>query len=180
MNTPWLEMLSNVDKMVLGSIVGSVLLAFILLVVIFSLEIKSQHDRIRALHEMLDARSQEVNDHQERLSEFERHASDAQTIMEHYQGTEKRLTKATEAIRTELEKAVTTAREYREEIEQLQGDKEAIAQKLETTQEELVVARKEIETVLKRNEFWVEQLSEVRTKHDALKQKLSMIRSIPS
>jgi chromosome segregation ATPase len=178
MNASWLDLLSNIDKMVLGSIVGSIVLAFLLVVMIFSLKIKWQHDRIVALNEALDDRRREVADQKESIAELELQASDAQTIMAHYQESEKRLEDATTAIRDKLEYSRTTIHDLRSEVERLKQEKLEWNTAAEEARADLLKAREEIETVLKRNEFWVEQLSELRTQHEALKRKLRSIGSV--
>jgi len=172
MDTSWLNVLSGLDKMVLGSIVGSVILAFLLLIVVFSVKIKSQQDRIAALREALETCTQEIQEQKDALAEHTRKAADTQTVMEHYQQQDEQHQKTEASLRKELEKAHQVAKELRQTLTHAQEEKHTLAQATEKAQHELIASREEVEAVLKRNEFWVEQLSELRTKHEALKLKL--------
>jgi chromosome segregation ATPase len=102
------------------------------------------------------------------LSNVERHVFDAQTIMVHYQESKKRLDKATTAMRTKLEQTEN-------DTQKLHDDKVKFAQELHQKEDALRAAREETDAVLKRNEFWVDQLAQLRTKHEALKFKLRNI-----
>ena len=172
MDTSWLNVLSGLDKMVLGSIVGSVILAFLLLIVVFSVKIKSQQDRIATLREVLENCTQETRNQKDELADQIRKAADAQTVMEHYQQQDEQHQKTEASLRKELEKALHTAKELRQTLTELGEEKRALAQSTEKARQELSASQEEIQAVLKRNEFWVEQLSELRTKHEALKLKL--------
>jgi len=172
MDTSWLDVLSGLDKMVLGSIVGSVILAFLLLIVVFSVKIKSQQDRIALLRSGLAERSEELQTFEAMLSTTQRKESDAQTLLEHYQEVEEAQEKREQALREKLKKAHDSAQELQRAITKLQEEKEALAQAFAKLEHEHRASREEVAAVLKRNEFWVEQLSELRTKHEALKLKL--------
>ena len=177
MNASWLEVLSNIDKMVLGSIVGSVVLAFFLLVVIFSLKIKWQHDQMVALNEALDVHKQEVVDQKETIAELKDKISEAQAVMSRHQDDEKRLESATTAIREKLEHSQVAIRTLSGEVERLNQEKLEWIATEKKAKADLLAAHKEIETVIKRNEYWVEKLSELRSRHDTLKRKLRSIGS---
>ena len=172
MDTTWLELLSNIDKMVLGSIVGSVVLAFVLVVIIFSVKIKSQHDRITLLQKELDEAHGAIDEQAIHLRELERRVSDGTTIVEHYQGIEAHLTEEMLAIQDERDQALKRIESLHDKAAHLQQEKTTSRTQQADAQAKLLKAQEEVEAVLKRNEFWVEQLSELRTKHDALKHKL--------
>ncbi len=172
MDTSWLELLNNIDKMVLGSIVGSIVLAFVLLVAIFSYKIKGQQDGLTLLSQELSAVERTIGDLTAQRDDLERKVADGVTIVEHYQALETDRQKAFAALQKERDEAQAQIETLREKVVLLEKEKASARHQEKQTHAELLAAREEIEAVLKRNEFWVEQLSELRTKHDALKLKL--------
>jgi chromosome segregation ATPase len=171
MNTQWLDALGGLDKMVVGSIVGSIVLAFLLLVAVFSLKIRAEQNRIARLREAFEERVRRVQDLeaeavriQEALAHAEAEAAEAErkraATLEELATLEHKLATSGETIEALRKVATRHQNEKGELIEALRAAEEAIAQ-----------ARSENEALLKRNEFWVEQLSELRTKYEALKRK---------
>ena len=59
----------NIDAMVFGAIVASVILAFILVVVIFSVRYKSQYEKIADLRERLKEREEKIRKYKEWIDE---------------------------------------------------------------------------------------------------------------
>ncbi len=172
MDTSWLELLSNIDKMVLGSIVGSIVLAFVLVVAIFSYKIKGQQDLLALLRQELSEAERTIGDLRAQRDDLERKVADGVTIVEHYQAQETDCQKASAALENERDEARAQIETLREKVALLEKERSSAQHQEKQTHAELLAAREEIEAVLKRNEFWVEQLSELRTKHDALKLKL--------
>jgi chromosome segregation ATPase len=172
MEMSWLEVLSSVDKMVLGSLVSSIVLSFVLLVVIFSMRIQSLHGRIGGLRASLEAQKDEIDRQQKHLEEYARQMEDDRTIMAHYREVESGLNQELETLKATKEQLMENASELRKKITQLQADKTESSRAYIQVQSDLKQAKEEIGAVLKRNEFWVEQLAQLRTKHDALVLKL--------
>ncbi len=172
MNLSWLDALAHQDVVVLGSIVGSVVLAFVLIVLVFSLKLKSLFDRIRILQGTIENQADEVASQQERRMELARYVEDYERITQHYQSTEAHLTQARIALRDERDKALETARKLRAEIQELQDKHGEQAAAIHALEHELASAKEEIHTVRKRNEFWVDQLAKVRKKNETLSREL--------
>jgi chromosome segregation ATPase len=177
MNTQWLEVLSGIDKMVLGSIVGSVVLAFILLVVIFSVKIKYQQDKIVLLKDELGNKINKVKDQAKVISKHELNESDAKKALENYKDLEKKLKKEIEALKKEKDKFLDSIKELESTVKKLNKEKQTIMAGAKKAQNELDSIQNEIDDSRKRNEFWIDQLSELRTKHEALKHKLKTLES---
>jgi len=180
MDTSWLELLSNLDKMVLGSIVGSVVLAFLLLIVVFSVKIKSQQDRIRLMDQERDRAEQSIRDLETKLEESRRKETDGQRVMEHYEQHQDEQQKQIEKLHSSLEIRREALSKLEKKVSELEREKQEARDAQAKAEADLRAARDEIEAVLKRNEFWVEQLSELRTKHEALKLKLRKQERPPS
>ena len=171
MSPLWLESFSNVNTMVLVGIVGSVVLAFVLVVVIFSIKIKTLQDHIVHLQVEVAERDRRVKMEQERQKKARRDVSDAQTVMEHYQQQEEAFLKELIGIRQELEAAQMLGDKLRLEVKQASEEKEVLVKTIETLRTDKEHAQIEAEAAHKRNEFWIAQMSELRTKHEALKHK---------
>ncbi|WP_457606542.1 hypothetical protein [Nitratifractor sp.] len=162
----------HIDEMVFGAIVASVILAFILVVVIFSVRYKSQQEKILELRERLGEKKEKIDLLEESLREVQiLNASQLQEIQQ-YQDLEERYRKEQEKIEEQLKAARERIEEQQERISTLHGEKKELEAKLGNALENLAKVEEEMEKVLKRNEFWVEQLSELRTKHEALKLRL--------
>ena len=162
----------NIDAMVFGAIVASIVLAFILVVVIFSVRYKSLLEKIDDLKLRLGEKKEKIGLLEESLREVQiLNASQLQEIQQ-YQDLEERFKKEQEKIEEELHQAKERIEAQMAKISSLEGNRRELAAKLENALENLGKAEEEIENVRKRNEFWVEQLSELRTKHEALKLRL--------
>ncbi len=162
----------NVDAMVFGAIVASVILAFVLVVVIFSVRYKSQQEKIEDLKFRLGEKKERIALLEESLREVQiLNASQLQEIQQ-YQDLEERFAKEQEKIETQLKAAKERIEAQMEKISSLEGTRRELEAKLENAQENLAKAEEEVDKALQRNEFWVQQLSELRTKHEAVKMRL--------
>ena len=162
----------NVDAMVFGAIVASVILAFVLVVVIFSVRYKSQQEKIEDLKFRLGEKKERITLLEESLREVQiLNASQLQEIQQ-YQDLEERFAKEQEKIETQLKAAKERIEAQMEKISSLEGTRRELEAKLENAQENLAKAEEEVDKALQRNEFWVQQLSELRTKHEAVKMRL--------
>ncbi|WP_292663163.1 hypothetical protein [Nitratifractor sp.] len=167
----------NVDAMVFGAIVASVILAFVLVVVIFSVRYKSQHEKIDDLKFRLAEKKEKIGLLEESLREVQiLNASQLQEIQQ-YQNLEERFKKEQEKIEEQLKAAKERIDAQMEKISALEGSRRELEAKLENALENLAKAEEEVEKALQRNEFWVQQLSELRTKHEAVKMRLRKLES---
>ena len=174
-NSNWLEQLYNVDAIVLGSIVGSVVLAFILVVLISSLKIKSQHDHLKSLRQELSDAKKQIEAEQKTHAQMQQIIQDIDRALEHYQQVEDEQGKIIVNLRAKLNKSSQTVKQLTEQIDKNKREKTIIIEGAEKIHQKLLVAQDEIDEVRKRNEFWIDQISELRIKHDALRNKLSRI-----
>ncbi len=175
MNTQWLDVLSGIDKMVLGSIVGSIVLAFVLLVVIFSVKIKSQQDRIVYLKDEIKAKSDEISALKESVKVLKKDQSDAFKKLDKYKTMEYEFQKTISKLEKDKDNALEEIKKLKKIIEKLKKEKSVAIEDAKKIQAKLEESQKEIEKGHKRNEFWIDQLSQLRTKHDALKHKLKTL-----
>jgi chromosome segregation ATPase len=162
------------DKMVLGSIVGSVVLAFVLIVVIFSVKIKSQQDRIVSLKGRLSDSEGELESLKKSISQYENREIDSSRQIEIFQNTEGKLHQIISDIEHQRDEARSTIGDLDKKIAKLKKEKKVIIDSAEKIQHKLDSALEEIDDVHKRNEFWIDQISELRTKYDAIRQKLNI------
>jgi len=162
----------NIDAMVFGAIVASAILAFILVVVIFSVRYKSLYEKIADLQERLKEREEKIALLEESMREVQiLNATQLQEIQQ-YQTLEERYKAEQSKIEEQLALAKERIDAQREKIADLEAKKAELEANLHNARENLAKANEEIENVRKRNEFWVEHLSELRTKHEAVKSKL--------
>jgi len=175
MRTSLVDLLSNVDTMILGGIVGSAVLAFVLVVIIFSLRIKVLHDQNRHVHQLLEEQQRDAQRLQEALDAKVEHITETEAAMEGFQRRQEALEKAITALRDQNKAVRASVEASQEQMHALTAEKKRLEDLLEAVEGERDEAREEKEAILKRNEFWVTQLSELRTKHDALKLKLRML-----
>jgi chromosome segregation ATPase len=162
----------NIDAMVFGAIAASIILAFILVVVIFSVRYKSQYEKIADLRERLKEKEEKIALLEESMKEVQiLNATQLQEIQQ-YQDLEERYKAEKAKVEEQLALAKERIEAQREKIADLEAKRAELEANLNNTRENLAKANEEIENVRKRNEFWVEQLSELRTKHEAVKSKL--------
>jgi len=172
MNTSWLELLSNVDKMVMGSIVGSIVLAFVLLVVIFSVKIRAQQETIVQLREALREKILHIRTLETDAAEQLSAVTEAQKQQEAAEAEQAAVAERLEETRRHHQAAEETIAALREKLKEHETRQAELKKTLRTMEARLAEADEEKEAVVRRNEFWVEQLSELRTKYEALRHKL--------
>ena len=88
---------------------------------------------------------------------------------------EKRFAREKEEIERRLTEAHTTIDTLTEKIKELERLKSELEFAYASAKDDLQMAIEEVEKAQKRNEFWVEQLSELRTKYDALRMRVKRL-----
>jgi chromosome segregation ATPase len=165
----------DTDAIVLGAIVSSIILSFILLVIVFAMRYKAQNERVLDLEKLLkekEKRNQLLGENIEKLK-----ARDAamQKRLEECAGVEKRFAREKEEIERRLVEAHTTIDTLNEKIKELERLKSELEFAYASAKDDLQMAIEEVEKAQKRSEFWVEQLSELRTKYDALRMRVKRL-----
>jgi chromosome segregation ATPase len=170
MNAQWLDLLSGLDKMIVGSIVGSILLAFFLLIVLFSQKVRAEQKRVMQLRETIEHPPLDAQRLEASLSEQQ--AACAQTLEDlataqeqHRYALEQIATlKQNQAEADEtIEQLRTVATHHADELQRYKDAVHALEEKLEQTEADK-------RSLKRRNELWVEQLAQLRTQYEALKQ----------
>ncbi|NKQ40403.1 MAG: hypothetical protein HF962_02405 [Sulfurovum sp.] len=162
----------NINMMVLSGIVVVVLLAFLLVVVVFTVKFRSQHEKIVQLKEMLEDKIGKTILVEESLSEVRiLNASQLQELSQQ-DDIKCRLQKEIDTLTEQLQKANDKIEKSSSTIISLEKDKSELGANVQNTKEILLKAEEALEHTTKRNEFWVEQMTEVRTKYEALKLKV--------
>ncbi len=159
----------NVDALVVGAISTSVILSFILLVIIFAMRYKSQNDRVADLKRLIrekDENTKLLMDNIKRLqtvdSEREEKLIRCARLEEHCNNEKRELT-------DKLTLANNKISALQDRVSELTVINERLEKNYYKAKENMEKALEEVEKSQKRNEFWVEQLSELRTKYEALK-----------
>ena len=167
-----LSLLDDISLMVLASIVISIVLAFVLVVVIFSVKFKSHQEKNIQLRERLEEKIVKISLLEESLNEV-RILNNAQlqelrqqnTIKEQYQSEIEKLSKELEVANEKIEKG-------NRQILMIEKDKSELGANMNNAKESLAKSEEALLVASKRNEFWVEQMAEMRVKYDALRLKL--------
>ncbi len=162
----------NADLMVLGSIIAVVALGVVLVIIIFTVKFKSQHEVIDQLKHTLEDKIEKANLLDESLSEVR--ILNASQLQELSQQEEKRakLHEEIDTLTAELKKANDKIEELNSKIVSLEIDKSELGANVKNAKERVVELEEALAHATKRNEFWVEQMTEVRTKYEALKLKM--------
>jgi chromosome segregation ATPase len=165
----------DTDAIVLGAIVSSIILSFILLVIVFAMRYKAQNERVLDLEKLLkekEKRNQLLSENMEKLKERD---LSMRKRLEECAGVEKRFAREKEEIERRLTEAHTTIDTLNEKIKELERLKSELEFAYASAKDDLQMAIEEVEKAQKRNEFWVEQLSELRTKYDALRMRVKRL-----
>jgi len=167
----------NIDAMVLGAVSAAIVLAFILLVIIFSLRCRILEKKMAKLKEEAEKRTVRVKFLEKSLDEMQILNSERQQKFAEYVNLRKRCKSSEEKMKKELEAA-------REKIVQLQDETAAALEakresekKMQEFSGKLDKAIEEIGALQKRNEFWVDEISQLRIKYDALKLRIRKLES---
>ena len=161
----------DIDALVIGAISTSVILSFILLVIIFAMRYKAQNERVIDLKRLIrekDENTQLLMENIRRLqhidSEREAKLIRCAKLEEHCNAEKKEL-----MDKISLYKNKISTLEQR--VSELSAINERLEKSYQKARENMEKALEEVEKSQKRNEFWVEQLSELRAKYEALKAK---------
>jgi len=165
------ESWGDIDAIVIGAIGTSIILSFILLVIIFAMRYKSQNDRVHDLKRLIrekDEKTRLLMENLKRLQESDT-AREEQLI---------RCARLEEICKDEKKELVDSLEFAKSKINKLEAKLSELIQTNETLEKNYIQAKEamdraveEAQKAQKRNEFWVEQLSELRAKYDALKIK---------
>jgi len=154
--------LENIDMMVLSSIIAVVILAFMLVVIIFAVKFKTQHEQNRQLKEHIEEKTERIALLEESLNEVRILNASLQQELGQQEALRAKLQEEIDALTAKLQSA----------DDKTEKDKSELGATLVHTKENLLKLEEALAQATKRNEFWVEQMTEVRTKYDALKLKI--------
>lgn len=166
------DFLENINMMVLASIIAAVILSFILVVIIFSVLLRSQQEKNREAKALTMEQAEKISLLEESLNEVRvLNASQLQEL-----GQQDAIKSALRDELAILEGKLKRAHEKIErgsaEIMLLEKTKSEQGANLRNAKESIVKLEESLANATKRNEFWVEQMAEVRTKYEALRLKV--------
>ena len=164
--------LENIDMMVLSSIIAVVILAFMLVVIIFAVKFKTQHEQNRQLKEHIEEKTERIALLEESLNEVRILNASLQQELGQQEALRAKLQEEIDALTAKLQSADDKTEGLAKQILSLEKDKSELGATLTHTKENLLKLEEALAQATKRNEFWVEQMTEVRTKYDALKLKM--------
>ena len=165
------EAWGNIDAVVIGAISTSVILSFILLVIIFSMRYKSQNERVMDLKRILrekDANTQLLMENIKRLQNID---SEREYKLIRCAKLEETYTREKQELLDKLTVAKSKIAELEDRVSQITLINERLEKNFIKAKENMDRAMQEVEKAQQRNEFWVEQLSELRAKYEAVKAK---------
>jgi chromosome segregation ATPase len=164
--------LDNINMMVLASIVIAVLLAFVLVVVVFAVKLKSQQEKSRSFKEERDERHEKITLLEESLSDVRILNASLEQELSQQEGIKSALQAEIDALTAKLQISDAKIETLNTQIVTLEKNKSELGASVQYTKESLAKLEDALEQATKRNEFWVEQMTEIRTKYEALKLKL--------
>ncbi len=164
--------LDNINMMVLASIVIVVLLAFILVVVVFTVKLKSQQEKSRSFKEERDEKHEKITLLEESLSDVRILNASLEQELSQQEGIKSKLQAEIDALTAKLQISDDKIEALNTQIITLEKNKSELGASVQYTKESLVKLEDALEQATKRNEFWVEQMTEVRTKYEALRLKM--------
>ena len=164
--------LDNINMMAFASIVAVVVLAFILVVIISSVKLRGSHERNSELKAIIETQAEEIKLLEESLNDVR--VVNASQLQELGQQEEIKRTLKEEISRLEevLGKAKEKIEALQAEIMALEKNKSELGANFANAKETAEKLEEALAHATKRNEFWVEQMAEVRTKYEALKLKV--------
>jgi len=164
--------LDNINMLALASIVAVVLLAFILVVIVFSVRLRSWQERNRELKATIEEQAEKIALLDESLNEVRvLNASQLQELGQQEEIKEKLKEEITK-LENQLKEAQERIEKYSTEVMALEKSKSELGANFANAKEMAEKLEEALAHASKRNEFWVEQMAEVRTKYDALKLKV--------
>ncbi len=164
--------LDNINMMVLASIVAAVLLAFVLVVIIFSIRLRGCHERSGELGAVIQKQEDEIKLLEESLNEVRIvNASQLQELGQQ-EGIRDTLNEEIARLEEVLQKSDKKIETLQAEIMALEKNKSELGAHFANAKETVEKLEEALAHATKRNEFWVEQMAEVRTKYEALKLKV--------
>jgi len=162
----------NINMLVLASIVAAVLLAFVLVVMVFSVRLRSWQERNRELKETIETQAEKIALLDESLNEVRvLNASQLQELGQQEEIKEK-LKEEISKLESQLKEAQERIEKSLKEIMALEKNKSELGANFANARETIEKLEEALTHATKRNEFWVEQMAEVRTKYEALKLKV--------
>ena len=162
----------NINMLVLASIVAAVLLAFILVVMVFSVRLRSWQERNRELKAIIEEQTEKIALLDESLSDVRvLNASQLQELGQQEEIKEK-LKEEISKLEAQLKEAQEKIEKSHNEIMALEKNKSELGANFANAKETTEKLEEALAHATKRNEFWVEQMAEVRTKYEALKLKV--------
>jgi len=165
-------LLDNINMLVLAGIVAVVLLAFVLVVIVFSVRLRSWQGRNQELKATIEAQDEKITLLNESLNEVRvLHASQLQELGQQEEIKEK-LKEEIKKLENQLKEAQERIEKYSTEVMALEKSKSELGANFSNAKERVETLEEALAHATKRNEFWVEQMAEVRTKYDALKLKV--------
>ena len=164
--------LENTDMMVLGSIVAVVILAFLLVVLIFTVKFKSQQEQTRVLQERLDEKKKKVILLEESMAEVRTVNTSQLQELNQQSGIREKLQTEIKLLSSQLDVSNEKIEALNMQILSLEKEKSTLDANVQNSQANLLKLEEALEHATRRNEFWVEQMTEVRTKYEALKLKV--------
>ncbi len=167
-----IAMFDNINMLVLAGIIAAVLLAFVLVVMIFAVRLRSWQEKNKELKNTIEVQSEKIALLDESLGEVRiLNASQLQEL-----GQQEEIK---DAFKEEISKLENQLKEVQEEIEasrkeamSLEKSNSELSANFANAKEAVEKLEEKLEQANKRNEFWVEQMTEVRTKYEALKLKV--------
>ena len=157
--------------MVVSAIVASVALASVLTVVIYAIKFRKYHQRKIALEAELSKNSKGIELIRASLGTMEQLNSTQLREIESLQEQISKLNTEAKIDSGQIDSLSRDLSSSRDSVSSLEQQMTKLRSELRVSTERLAKADEDVEQAVKRNEFWVAQVAELRIKNDALRLK---------
>jgi chromosome segregation ATPase len=141
-------------------------------VVVFTVKLKSQQEKSRSFKEDRDEKHERITLLEESLSDVRILNASLEQELGQQEGIRSALQAEIDTLMAKLQASDAKIEALNTEIVALEKNKSELGASVQYTKESLAKLEDALEQATKRNEFWVEQMTEIRTKYEALKLKL--------
>jgi len=167
-----MDIFNDANYLVLVSIAAVVLLLFVLLIIVYTIKIRSINQKSIDMQNRLDQSIERADLMEESLNEVRRLNSIQLDEINGNDKSKEKLNREIKKLKHEVQVKTDEAVISQNMLDGLIRDKNEFDKNIKEMQEVLDKHEKSLDVANKRNEFWVEQMTELRTKYEALRLKL--------
>ncbi len=164
--------LQDVNVMALVVVFLAVILAIILIILIFAVRHKKMHYRLKLARGLLLKRDDEIKILKDDIDKLQKSEIARLKDLKNMDESKSRMQEKAELLSERLERSKKNEKDLKSKIEYINKEKNNLLILLERSKKEQLKLEESLVAADKRNEFWVDQISEIRIKYEALRNKM--------